>query len=700
MNDVVDELEQEQEEVDRLIELQASVDELDVSSTVLIEESHALLVSNEIFSAHMKEIDDHIITLKSQMRPTITSFKEWLDSELHYKSKGDPDFELSAEEQHLMERLEEGMSESDLDSEDLEPLEQLSVEELLFNFHCECGCKSLFSDQQPVLELMQEFRYLKQRKRREAVQAMMLSCTRLHNDQLSDDNIRKRRSYANSAGKDVEAKYNHSFYRIFQKTVCKGFFMLVTTAGLKMLKNIMNDFDKCTFLACPEKRGGSTVDLPTFGKRSKLAIKFLRSFADREGLPNPDGRGGTMEEPPMLLPATYSKLSVYQLYSDAAKQSDALGHHEPVNYSTFTALWKLKAKFIKIMTKRTDFCDTCTDLRSRNLREQLDAHLQRVIYQRKFVKDQLVIALQSYSGRGEHRISFTSFDYCERVRLPVFLDQPKDYYFMSGLGVDIFGVVDDLRLRQENFLLTEGLWHGEKGINGVGSMLFHRFTTNAEDKMAELAMLLCDNCFHQNKCCYSVMFFLWWVIVAQRFGSANIVVEQNFPIKGHSKFSPDRGFGGIKKALKKQGIFSSAELYHMVNMMSGRNNTAICGSSVVFYDWKKFLVQYFKDTRYSHIPIISRVHHIRFDKATPGKVQFKEYPDDPWQTKQMLLPGIVLDNILRPGMVGNEAFKPLEFFVLPRKPIAGVRLEAVEGVRRTYEGFLGQGLRFYGPCTY
>jgi hypothetical protein len=66
MNDVVDELEQEQEEVDRLIELQASVDELDVSSTVLIEESHALLVSKEKFSADMKEIDDHTIALKSQ----------------------------------------------------------------------------------------------------------------------------------------------------------------------------------------------------------------------------------------------------------------------------------------------------------------------------------------------------------------------------------------------------------------------------------------------------------------------------------------------------------------------------------------------------------------------------------------------------------------------------------------------------------
>ncbi len=85
---------------------------------------------------------------------------------------------------------------------------------------------------------------------------------------------------------------------------------------------------------------------------------------------------------------------------------------------------------------------------------------------------------------------------------------------MPGLGVDIFGVVDDLRLRRKKFLLTEGLWHGEKGINGVGSMLFYRFTTNVEDKMAELAMLLCDNYFNQNKCCYSVMFLLWWVIVA------------------------------------------------------------------------------------------------------------------------------------------------------------------------------------------
>ena len=67
--------------------------------------------------------------------------------------------------------------------------------------------------------------------------------------------------------------------------------MFVTGAGSKMLENIHKDQHAQHFVAGAELRGRlPTSAVLNHGRRLRLALKWLKSFALRVALPNPDGR--------------------------------------------------------------------------------------------------------------------------------------------------------------------------------------------------------------------------------------------------------------------------------------------------------------------------------------------------------------------------------------------------------------------------
>jgi hypothetical protein len=72
--------------------------------------------------------------------------------------------------------------------------------------------------------------------------------------------------------------------------------------------------------------------------------------------------------------------------------------------------------------------------------------------------------------------------------------QPGEFYFQSGLMVDLFGIADDLRWLQWNYLLTEGHWPKEKGVNCVASMLHHYISSYQPAKEAFGLVFNTDNC--------------------------------------------------------------------------------------------------------------------------------------------------------------------------------------------------------------
>ena len=691
--DAADEDEDDPEVVQALVDLHLNVNALDVPA---LQAAMPLVTNAELVA----EVHALVETLKNQFRPFISSAKEWLACELVHDSNrdDDPDFILTEAEELAFDEM---LSDDSDDAEDYSTPDAINttVEDDYQGFQCPCGCKANFFDSD-LFRLMRQCRNLKQRKLRELVQGILLSCTRLESMEGEEENLKRkmRRQCIHGPHEAITVGNLHTFYHLFNVEVCKHFFMFVTGAGIKMLKNIHTDQHTQQFVAGAERRGHLvTSEVALHGRRLRLALKWLKSFASREALPNPDGRGGTADEPPMLFSPTFTKILIHQQYVAAASAGgDPDYTHIPIAISTFCILWKKKCNHYKIMTKRTDFCDTCTDLRSKHLRDELAAHLLRVTSQREFVYEQLRLANLSYMNADESMwCAFLSFDFCEKARVPIFIDQPKHYYFMAGLGVDIFGIYDDLRLQQSNYLLPEGHFYAEKGINVIGAIFLHRLSTNAEDKRASTLMLLSDNCAAQNKCMYTVWFFSWWAMVASSYGSNNKVIEHNFAIAGHTKFGPDRGFALIKNALKKQAVFAPADLYHVVQCLSGRTNSAVCSTQYPFYNWKLFLLQFFK----AKVKLISLQHHFRYSSDNAGVVQHKTYPEKPWQTTHLLQDGVSVADVLNAGKEGSR-FYALSKFALGPTPITAKRLKACQEVVTKYSGFLGDGKRYYSPCTF
>ena len=119
------------------------------------------------------------------------------------------------------------------------------------------------------------------------------------------------------------------------------------------------------------------------------------------------------------------------------------------------------------------------------------------------------------------------------------------------------------------------------------------------------------------------MQYLCWRVLTGK----NEKLKIAFMIAGHTKFSPDRFFGLIKKAYKNTPVSSLPDIEKLVSNSSilGKNiplpTVDISGKRNVFwYDWSEFLSNYF-----SPIPAITKYHHFRFDHSSPGVVFVKEY---------------------------------------------------------------------------
>lgn len=104
-------------------------------------------------------------------------------------------------------------------------------------------------------------------------------------------------------------------------------------------------------------------------------------------------------------------------------------------------------------------------------------------------------------------------------------------------------------------------------------------------------------------------------------------INYSFLIAGHTKFSPDRSFGIIKRVHKVNFVFSLYEFTEMVeaSRIIGVNKAQLVGTHdgsiiVLAYNWSSFLKQYF-----NKVPQIKKYHHFRFSKDEPSKLSFKEF---------------------------------------------------------------------------
>jgi hypothetical protein len=129
-----------------------------------------------------------------------------------------------------------------------------------------------------------------------------------------------------------------------------------------------------------------------------------------------------------------------------------------------------------------------------------------------------------------------------------------------------------------------------KGPNATLSYV-HHYLSSMEVRPKKL-VIYADNCVAQNKNHYTIWFLHYLCYTLKWFEEA----EMNFLVAGHTKFSPDRHFGYVKKELNKHDnvetfddvlkiIDKSATKQKVVAVRNFLTNT----QDIPVHDWKTFL---------------------------------------------------------------------------------------------------------------
>ena len=148
--------------------------------------------------------------------------------------------------------------------------------------------------------------------------------------------------------------------------------------------------------------------------------------------------------------------------------------------------------------------------------------------------------------------------------------------------------------------------------------LLHHFLLKYSGGVSEMT-LNADNCVGQNKN-NSVLQYLMWR-VATRMNSS---VELTFMVAGHTKLSPDYGFGIFKRVYRNADVNSIEDVCNLMN----RSNLLIAepvgterGDVLIpCYDWQS------KFESLGKVSGIKQLHHFAFDAYTQRRTWTSKLP--------------------------------------------------------------------------
>lgn len=152
-----------------------------------------------------------------------------------------------------------------------------------------------------------------------------------------------------------------------------------------------------------------------------------------------------------------------------------------------------------------------------------------------------------------------TMDFSQNLGLPYVSDTPAGWYFLSLIGVSMFGVYSANKQKHSTFLYSE--YKGGKGANEVVSMLhrtleLHGAMHNVESESAVTSrpkrlVVWADNCVGQSK----NLFVLWYLMLLVDHGVYDEALLK-FLVKGHTKNPCDRGFAYARKHLARQDCWT------------------------------------------------------------------------------------------------------------------------------------------------
>ena len=489
-----------------------------------------------------------------------------------------------------------------------------------------CGCK-LGPKLTPCSNVFSRENIIDQRER----------CFELEKFELDMVVLGQLQAFQRNVSTDESTQRNTYMEFLFHgRRVCRETFMFLHTLSQKKYRTLLVHYSNAGLVSREHGNLHSTPHNRVPFEAIQAIVTFITRFAEIHAMPLP-GRMPNHKSKALLLPSDISKSEVYRQYKQAC--TDELSH-KPVSWAKFHNIWSTILPHVDTMKPSSDLCFECQQhatqvLHSANETEQekvrklemYQQHIKAARMQREHYNNQCKEAKAKWElhNKGDlyDDIMHYSFDYAQNVQFPCNPQQPGPAYFKSARKCGIFGVSCEPLSLQINYLIDEDDDPG-KGSNATVSLIHHFIETHAVGK--QKILFQADNCVGQNKNNTLMQYLMWRVMSGQ-----SVSAEISFMIVGHTKFSPDRFFGLIKKKYKHTFVSTLDEIKELVtnSMLTGKNipqltKTESGSRLVLWYDWKSYLNEIFKP-----IPNITIYHHFRFENTFPGVVFVRELVNSP-----------------------------------------------------------------------
>ena len=385
-------------------------------------------------------------------------------------------------------------------------------------------------------------------------------------------------------------------------------------------------------------------------------VKFITSYATEYGLPMPAAPHGRDNHPPIYLPASETKLVVFNKYVEACNSYTPV--RKSVGLTLFKSIWLSCLPHIRLMEPRSDVCHKCDNFRKLIMdsvteedklehTEAYNNHVRKSRQEREFYNacikasaEELASLPEVPSGpqqpcSQEFNTHYT-FDFAMSFTLPHQCLQVGPLYFLTTLKVHCFGICCEAAKKQVNFLFSEGDSIGtdgkkSHGPNNVLSML-HYYLCNFS--LGEKnAVFHADNCGGQNKNKTLMHYFAW------RVGTGlHREINYHFMEPGHTKCICDGCFGKVRQLFRRSDVDTTAQLSSVIERSAKINSSIMyrdtheAEPNFQWYGWDTYFNAVFKP-----LVGIRKYHHFRFTHEDPGYVYVKVHVSDAEETRVCLL---------------------------------------------------------------
>jgi hypothetical protein len=350
----------------------------------------------------------------------------------------------------------------------------------------------------------------------------------------------------------------------------------------------------------------------TTSQQTTVLTRFVEAVAEAEGVPNPRFAfsRSTDDAPDIIeniihLPPRLSLGALYSLYVRHLADAPELAVCQRVFDRLFKELPALQ--HIKLSQRSRGVCELCKDLRLSlqhcgsdgriaDVLEALRVHLHAAFVQRSLYQERTERSVDAWGSACRRLpVGMVSFDYASKVKVPSSTMQTQGEYMGEEFGLDVFlfGITNEGEKVYYNYFYEEGYNSGDS--NTVISMLHQHLLSDARLNYCKQLYVYTDSCSGQNRNRYVYSYFINRILAGH-----HDEISWNFMVVGHTKFSPDRGFGLIRQALERFDAYTVPDLMRMTNQLGSDRSYNCRGMEAVvseFRDYRSTISRPFKQLK-------------------------------------------------------------------------------------------------------